>query len=110
MTHLLELFFDAILIGCEEYEYRCPTVDANVIRVLPREIALAVMIPTTLVSRSLVKRVGKELSCVELVVCMLFGASKPKVLLETFPACICSGDTFRDNHYTDVLSTTAALK
>ena len=36
-------------------------VDALVNRVLPREVAQAVMIPMTLVSRSLVRDVGKEL-------------------------------------------------
>ena len=41
-------------------------------RVLPREIAQAVMVPTTLVSRSLVRDVGKELPRVEPVVCMSF--------------------------------------
>ena len=34
---------DGILMGCKEYEYCCPTVDVNVIRVLPREVAQAVI-------------------------------------------------------------------
>ena len=46
---------------CEAHEYFCPTVDANVNRVLPLEVAQAVMVPTTLVSRSLLRDVGKEL-------------------------------------------------
>ena len=102
VTHSLELFFDAIMIECEEYRI----VDAIVNRVLPREVAQAVMVPTTLVSRSLVRDVGKDLPRDEPVVCVCsFGASEHKARLETFPACICSGDTFRDNDCTDVLST-----
>ena len=62
-------------------------------RVLPREVAQAVMVPTTLVSRSRVRDVGKELPRVEPGLSMLFGASKPEAQLETFPACIRSRDT-----------------
>ena len=40
-------------MGCEEYEYRCRNIDANVIGVLPREAAQAVMVPTTLDSTEL---------------------------------------------------------
>ena len=61
---------------------------ARVIRALPREVAQAVVVPTTLVLRSLVRDVGKELPRVELVICMFFGASKSKARQETFPACI----------------------
>ena len=53
-------------------------------RVLAREVAQAVMVPTTLVSRSGVRDVGKELPRVEFSLSMLFGASKPKTRLETF--------------------------
>ena len=61
VTHSLDLFID-ILIEYEVHEYRCPLiVDVNVNRVLPREVAQAAMVPTTLVSRSLVRDVGKEL-------------------------------------------------
>ena len=49
-----------------------PTVDANVIRELPREVAQAVMVPTTLVLRSLIRNVGKELPRVEPVACISF--------------------------------------
>ena len=62
-------------------------------RVLPREVAQAVMVPTTLVSRSGVRGVSKELPRIEPDLSMLFGASKPKARLETFSACIRSGDT-----------------
>ena len=75
VTHSLELFFDAILIGCDEREYRCRNVDANVIRVLPREVAQAV--PTTLVSRNLVRGVGNELPQVKPGVCMTFKVDRP---------------------------------
>ena len=71
MTHSLELFIDVILIGCEEYEYRSRTADAIVNRILPREVAQALMIPTTLVLRSLVRDVGKELPLVKPVVCSM---------------------------------------
>ena len=37
----------------EEPEYRCHKVDANVRGVLPREVAQAVMVPTTLESTEL---------------------------------------------------------
>ena len=59
-THSLDIFVD-ILIECEVHEYRCRLVDANVNRVLPREVAQAAIVPTTFVSRSLVRDVGKEL-------------------------------------------------
>ena len=72
VAHSLELFFDAILITCEEYEYRSPIIDAIVIRVLPREVVQAGMVPKTLASRSLVRDVGKELPQVEPVVFMSF--------------------------------------
>ena len=62
------------------------------IGVLPGEVTQAVMVPTTLVS-SWVRDVGKEMPRAEPVVCMLVWASKPKTRLETFPICICSGDT-----------------
>ena len=39
-------FSDDILIGCEVYEYRCPTVDTNVIGVLQREVAQEAMVPS----------------------------------------------------------------
>ena len=61
-----------ILIECEEYERRCRNVDANVIRVLPREVAQAVMVLTTLVLLSWVGDVGKELPRAEPVVCKSF--------------------------------------
>ena len=59
-THSLDNFVD-IFIECEVHEYRCRLVDANVNRVLPREVAQAAIVPTTFVSRSLVRDVGKEL-------------------------------------------------
>ena len=59
VTHSL---FDDILMKCEVHGYRCRIVDTNVNRVLPREVAHAVMVPTTLVSRSGVRDVGKELA------------------------------------------------
>ena len=34
-----------MLIGCEVHEYRCPTVDANVKGVLPREVPEEAMVP-----------------------------------------------------------------
>ena len=49
------VFFVGILIGCEVHKYRCRIVDAVVNRVLPREVAQAVMVPKTLVSRSWVR-------------------------------------------------------
>ena len=87
------------------HEYRCRIVDANVIRVLPREVAQAVMVPTTLVLRSLVRDIGKELPRVEPVVCMLFGASKLKARLETFPACMFRGYLKGKPFYRRVLHT-----
>ena len=72
VTHSLNLFFGAILIACEEYEYRSRIVDAIVNRVLPREVTQAVMVPTTLVSRSLVRDIGKKLPRDGPVVCMPF--------------------------------------
>ena len=69
MTHSLVA---GILMECGLHEYYYPTVDANVIRVLPREGAQAVMVPTTSVSRSLVRDVDKELPRVEPVVCLSF--------------------------------------
>ena len=104
VTHS-RVFFVDILIGCDIHEYRCRIVDDIVIRVLPREVAQAVKVPTTVVSRSLVRDVGKELPRDEPVVFMLFGASNPKARLETSPACTSSGDTFKDNRCIDVLST-----
>ena len=54
-----------------------PIVDASSIRILPREVAQALKIMTTLVS-SWAGDVGKELPRAETVVySMLFGASKP---------------------------------
>ena len=70
VTHAL---VDGMLMECGLHKYRCRIVDANVIAVLPREVAQTVMVPTTLVSRSLVRDVGKELSRVEPVVCTSFG-------------------------------------
>ena len=46
VTHSL---VNCILMECGLHEYRCRIVDANVNRVLPREVAQAVMVPTTLV-------------------------------------------------------------
>ena len=69
VTHSL---VNGILMECRLHEYRCRAVDANVIRVLPREVAQAVMVPTTLVLQSLVRDVGKELPRVEPVVFMSF--------------------------------------
>ena len=54
VAHSLDL--DDILISCEVHGYRCRLVDANVNRVLPREVAQAVMVPTTLVSWTFVQR------------------------------------------------------
>ena len=71
VTHLLVFFVD-ILIGCEIHEYRSRIVDAIVNSVLPREVAKAVMVPTKLVSRSLVRDVGKELPRDEHVVSVSF--------------------------------------
>ena len=75
MTHSL---VDSLLMECGLHEYRCRIVDANVNRVLPREVAQAVMVPATLVFWSLVWDVGKELPRVKPVVFMLFRASKSK--------------------------------
>ena len=36
------------ILGCGESEYRCLKVDANARGVLPREVAQAVIVPTTL--------------------------------------------------------------
>ena len=58
VTHSLDLFVD-ILIEYEVHEHHCRLVDANVNRVLPREVAQAAMVPTTLVSRRLVRDVAK---------------------------------------------------
>ena len=84
---------DGILMKCGLNEYRSRIIDANVNRVLPREVAQAVMVPTTLVSRIGVRDIGKDLPRIEHSLYILFGASKPKAQLETFPACIRSGDT-----------------
>ena len=75
VTHSLDL--DDILIGCKVHEYRCRTVDANVNKVSPREVAQAAMVPTTLISRSLVRDVGKELPWVLAVLSVPFRASIP---------------------------------
>ena len=75
----------------------CSTVDAKAIRVLPREVAQAVMVPTTLVS-SWVGYVGKELPRAEPVVCMLFGASKPKSTAGNLPSMGMFRGYLRDNH------------
>ena len=71
VTHS-RVFFVDILIACEAHEYHCRIVDAIASRVLPREVAQAVMVPTTLVSRRLVRDVGKELPRNEPVVFMSF--------------------------------------
>ena len=78
VTHF---FVTGILMECEEYRCCCRNVDANVIRVLPRDVAQAVMVPTTLVLRSLVRDVGKELPRVEPVVCMSFRANQPSAYI-----------------------------
>ena len=68
----------------------CRIVDVNVSRVLPREVAQAAMVPTTLVSQSLVRDVGKELPrFYRFYRFHLYssGASRPIAQLETFPAC-----------------------
>ena len=76
MTHSL---LDGILIECGVHEYRCRIVDANVNRILLREVAQAVMVPMTLVSRSGVRDVGKELPRVRPGLSMLFlGRAGPK--------------------------------
>ena len=86
---VIHSLFDDILIECEAHEYSCRIVDANVKRVLPREVAQAIMVPTALVSRSLVRDVGNR-SCLGLDPLYLCssGASRPKAQLETFPACM----------------------
>ena len=53
--------------------------------VLPREVAQAAIVPTTLVSRSLVRDVGKELP---LFFLRPSEVGRPIAKLETFPACI----------------------
>ena len=60
------------MIECKVHKYRSRLVDAIVNRVLPREVAQAVMIQTTIVSRSLVTEVGKELPRAGPVVFVLF--------------------------------------
>ena len=65
VTQSFELFFDGILIGCRIRGYRCRIiVDANVKGVLPREVARAEMVPTALISRSLVERCGQRAASV----------------------------------------------
>ena len=49
----------ASLMGCEKSKYRCLEVDADVIGVLPREVAQAVMVPTTLESSELGRECGQ---------------------------------------------------
>ena len=66
-----------------EYEYPSRNVDSNVIRVLPREVAQAVMVPTTLVLRSLVRDVGKELPRDGPVLSMSFNGA-PRVWAEKY--------------------------
>ena len=64
---------------CEECECRCRNVDANnVIRVLPRKVAQAEMVPTTLALRSWVGDVGKELPRDEPVNVCPLGRTSPK--------------------------------
>ena len=70
-------FFDDILIECEGYECRCRLFDANVNRVLPREVAQAVTVPMTLVLRSGVRDVGKELPRLGPVVFVPFRVGGP---------------------------------
>ena len=75
VTHS-RVFFD-ILIGCGVYEYHCRILDAIVNRVSPREVAQAVMVPTTLALRSWVGDVGKELPRVEPVNLCPIGRTGP---------------------------------
>ena len=77
VTHL-RVFFVDMLIGCEVHEYRCRIIEAIVNRVLPREVAQAAMVPTTLVSRSLVRDVGKELPRDNPVILCSLGQAIPK--------------------------------
>ena len=74
-------------------------------RVLPREIAQAVMAPTAIVS-SWVGNVGKELRRDEPVIFVLFGASKPKRTTGNLRSMHVFRGYLRDNHCsTNVLST-----
>ena len=54
VTQSFEFFLEDILIGCRVRKYRCCVVDSNVRGVLPRVVAQAKMVPTALVSRTLV--------------------------------------------------------
>ena len=74
-------------------------------------VAQAAMVSTTLVSRSLVRDVDKELPQFYSFYLCSWGASRPIAQLETFPAqhaCSFRG-YLRDNHRTDVLSAVLPL-
>ena len=74
-------------------------------RVLPREVAQAVIVPTTFVS-SWVGDKGKKLHRDEPVIFVLFGASKLKRTTGNLPSMHVFRGYFRDNHCsTNVLST-----
>ena len=81
----------------------------SVNRLLPREVAQAVMVPTTLVS-SWIGDVGKEPPRDESVIFVLLGRAIPKHDWKPSQHAYVPGIPFRDNHCsTDVLSTVLPL-
>ena len=55
VTQSLEVFPEAMLVGCRVREFCCRVVDASVKGVLPRQVAQAAIVPMTLISRSSVE-------------------------------------------------------
>ena len=74
VTQLFELFFDDISIGYGVRGYRCRIIDANLKGVMPREVAQSAMVPTVLVSRSLVERCRQRAAW---ILSMLFRVGRP---------------------------------
>ena len=103
VTQSFELFFNDILIRCRVREYRCRIVDANVRGVLPREVAQAATVPTTLVSRSLVGRCRQGAASV-FILCLLGWTDPEHNWKPSQHACSFRG-YLRDNHRTNGLST-----
>ena len=105
VTHSLDYFVD-MLIECEVHEYRCSIVDADVNRVLPREVAQAGngSDDTRFTEFGQGCRQGAAWGWTRFI-CAFQGR---RILSTTgnLPSMhVLSGDTSGTNHRTDVLST-----
>ena len=96
-------YFPGILIEYTKLEYRRPSlVDANVIRVLPREVAPEAMILTNSLHGVSEMMLARSLATID--VCPFIWADEPKAHWKLYHACLLR-EYLKANHRTIVLTT-----